>query len=117
VAGLCFSTTVNNELEKVMTDEQSFTDQIKAQLEDLRYQLDRLQHRIEDMADDAKVKAEAMLDDLETKGKELEKRLDELEDVAEDALEDVKNGLEIAWDGLKTGFYAAKSEFEEFAKK
>ena len=43
----------------------------------------------------------------------LEAKLEKLESHGEDAWQDIKAGVELAWDGLKTGLLAARSEFED----
>ena len=53
------------------------------------------------------------LADFKEERKELEAKLEVLESRTEDAWQDIKDGIELAWDGLKTGLLAARSEFED----
>ena len=78
-----------------MTDKKDFADSIRQKLEDWDYQLDRLTARLGDKRD------------------ALEAKLEKLESHGEDAWQDIKAGVELAWDGLKTGLLAARSEFED----
>lgn len=94
-----------------------FIDKIRSQLEDWNYQLDRLEHRLEDLAHDGQQRARDKIADFKHKRKQLEGRLAELEDTSERAFDDLRDGIELAWDGLKTGFFAARSEFEDDDKK
>ena len=96
-----------------MSEKQSFIDRVRQQLEDWDYQIDRFEHRAEDLGKELEGKARAKLQEFRDRRADLEKRLKELEDKSEHALEDMKDGIEIAWDGLKTGFFAARSEFED----
>lgn len=96
-----------------MTDELSFADKVRQQLEDWSYQLDRLEHRVADLSKEGGEKAKLSLADFRSRRDQLEARLKTLESASESAVEDLKDGIEIAWDGLKTGFYAARSEFEK----
>lgn len=93
--------------------ESSFIDKIRRQLEDWDYQLDRFEHRVEDLSHELQDKAKQQVAEFRSKRRELEGRLGELEKASERALEDLRDGIELAWDGLKTGFYAARSEFEK----
>ncbi len=93
--------------------ESSFIDKIRRQLEDWDYQLDRFEHRVEDLSHELQSKAKQQVAEFRHKRHELEGRLGELEKTSERALEDLRDGIELAWDGLKTGFYAARSEFEK----
>ena len=88
-------------------------EKIKAQLEEWDYELDRMEHRAEGVQEDLKSKYHQVLEDLKGKRSELMSRLDHYEDAAEDAVEDLKEGLEMAWDSIKLGFLAAKSEFKD----
>ncbi|MDX1694384.1 MAG: hypothetical protein R3208_11525 [Ketobacteraceae bacterium] len=88
-------------------------EKIKAQLEEWDYELDRMEHRAEDVQADVKSRYQHLVEDLKAKRSELAHRVDQFEDAAEDALEDVKEGLEMAWDSIKLGFLAARSEFKE----
>lgn len=88
-------------------------EKIKAQLEEWDYELDRMEHRAADAQTELKSKYHQLLDDLKEKRTELVNKLDQYEDAAEDALEDLKEGLEMAWDSIKLGFLAAKSEFKD----
>jgi chromosome segregation ATPase len=93
--------------------ESSFIEKLRNQLEDWDYQLDRFEHRVQDMSHDLQSKAKTRVEEFRGKRHELEGRIGELEKASERALEDLRDGIELAWDGLKTGFYAARSEFEK----
>lgn len=99
--------------EENLMSESTFIDRIRRQLEDWDYQLDRFEHRVEDLGHELRARAQARVQEFRGKRHELEQRLGELEKASERALEDLKDGIELAWDGLKTGFYAARSEFEK----
>lgn len=96
-----------------MSEQKSFADKVRQQLEDWDYQFDRFEHRVGDLSQELQGKAREVVSDFSEKRKELESKLKDLEEASERALEDLKDGIEIAWDGLKTGFYAARSEFED----
>jgi len=93
--------------------ESSFIEKLRSQLEDWDYQLDRFEHRVQDMSHELQSKAKARAEEFRSKRHELEGRIGELEKASERALSDLRDGVELAWDGLKTGFYAARSEFEK----
>lgn len=100
-----------------MPSQHEYVNRLRQQLEDWDYQLDRLEHRVQDLGNDARDRAKQKLADVRRYRADVEARLKKLESAAGDALEDVRDGLEIAWDGLKTGFLAARSEFEEEHKE
>lgn len=93
--------------------EPTFIERMRNQLEDWDYQLDRFEHRVKDMRDELQGKAKVRIEEFRDKRRELEGRVVELEKSSERALEGLRDGIELAWDGLKTGFYAARSEFEK----
>ena len=95
-----------------MSDKKDFTARARQQLEDWDYQLDRLSARLNDLRDEWRDEAREKLNEMKGRRSEFEEKLERLESHGDDAWDDIKAGLEIAWDGLKTGFLAAKSEFE-----
>jgi len=90
-----------------------FVNTLQQQLEDLDYQYDRFEHRVEDLGREAQERARQLLDEVRSRRGEFKQKLDTLEAQSNAAIDDVKDGLEIAWDGLKTAFYAVRSEFEK----
>lgn len=99
-----------------MSERRDFVQRAKQQLEDWDYQLDRFEHRVEDLARETQDKARALLRDAREQRSKLKDKLDSIESHSEAAWEDIKDGAEIAWDGLKTAYYAAKAEFEKDKK-
>jgi chromosome segregation ATPase len=102
--------------EANMSSHQEYIDRLKKQLEEWDYELDRLSHRVEDLGQDARQQAKQKLEDAKAYRSEVEGKLKKMEQAAGDALDDLREGVEIAWEGLKTGFYAARSEFEDDKK-
>ena len=96
-----------------MSKRHEYLEKLKAQLEEWEYDINRLEARLDDAQGEAKVKLDKTLKDLKTKQKDVQGKLKKIEEAAEDAWHDVKDGLELAWDSLKLGFLAAKSEFIE----
>ncbi|MCG8672801.1 MAG: hypothetical protein MI867_25595 [Pseudomonadales bacterium] len=88
-------------------------EKIKAQLEEWDYELDRMENRAEDIQADVKEKYHSALSELKEKRGELSHKLKQYEEATEEAVEDLKEGLEMAWDAIKLGFLAARSEFKE----
>jgi len=99
-----------------MSDKKDFTARARQQLEDWDYQLDRLSARLNDLRDEWREEAREKLNEMKGRRSEFEEKLERLESHGDDAWDDIKAGLEIAWDGLKPGFLAAKSEFEDNKK-
>lgn len=50
--------------------------------------------------------------EIRERSEEMRRRFSEVEHAAGAAAEDVKESLELAWDAIKMGFYAVRSEFE-----
>ena len=50
--------------------------------------------------------------DIRERSQEMRRRFNEVEHAAGAAAEDVKESMELAWDAIKMGFYAVRSEFE-----
>ena len=100
-----------------MSDKKDFIESVRQKLEDWDYQRDRMVARLGDLSHEWREGAEAKLDDFNAQREELEARLEVLESRGEDAWQDIKDGIELAWDGLKTGLLAARSEFEDKDKE
>ncbi len=96
-----------------MSRRSEYLEKLMAQLEEWKYDIDRLEARLEDFQGEARVKMDKTIADLKAKQKDVEVKLKRIEEAAEDAWHDVKDGLELAWDSLKLGFLTAKSEFME----
>lgn len=96
-----------------MNKRHEYIEKAKAQLEEWEYDINRLEARLEDAQDEVKVKLDKTIKDLKVKKKDLQGKMKQLEGAAEEAWIDIKDGLELAWDSLKLGFLAAKSEFIE----
>ncbi|MZR61767.1 hypothetical protein [Alcanivorax sp. DP30] len=99
-----------------MSEKKDFIESVRQKLEDWDYQRDRLAARINDLSHEWKDDAEKRLEEFKVQRKELEGKLEVLESRSEDAWQDIKDGVELAWDGLKTGLLAARSEFEDDKK-
>lgn len=96
-----------------MNKRHEYLEKLKAQLEEWEYDIDRLEARLEDAQGEARIKMDKAIADLKSRQKDVQAKLKKMEEAAEDAWQDVKDGLELAWDSLKLGFLAAKSEFIE----
>lgn len=96
-----------------MSEKKDFVESVRQKLEDWDYQRDRLAARIGDLSHEWRDEAEEKLANFHEQRKELEAKLEDLESRSEDAWQDIKDGVELAWDGLKTGLLAARSEFED----
>ena len=94
-----------------MNKRHEYLTKLKAQLEEWEHDIDRLEARLEDAQGEAKVKMDQTITELKAKQKDVQGKLKKVEEAAEDAWHDIKDGLELAWDSLKLGFLAAKSEF------
>ena len=81
-------------------------------IEEWEYQLDRFQHRVADLGDQARARADQQVAELQALRNELKDKLQHLEGQGEQALEDIRDGLELAWDGLHLGLLSARTEFE-----
>lgn len=95
-----------------MPERKEFAQRVRQQLEDWDYQLDRLSARLVDLSHEWRQQARQRLITIRNRRDQLETELTELENHSGDAWQDIKAGIELAWDGLKTGLLAARSEFE-----
>lgn len=100
-----------------MASHEEYIRKLRSQLEEWDYELDRLEHRMEDLGTEARERAKQKIEDARDYRRDVEGRLKKLESAAGDALQDIRDGIELAWDGLKTGFAAARSEFEDDSRK
>lgn len=95
---------------------KEYVEKLKNQIEEWEYDLNRLEHRIDDVQEDLKEKYKVAVKDLKVKKDEMLEKAKHVESSTEEAWDDLKNGIEMAWDSLKLGILAAKSEYEDDKK-
>lgn len=94
-----------------------YVQKLKNQLDEWDYELDRLEVRAKDVQQSVSEKVKANVAELKEKSEQLKVRFREVEHATEEAAADVKDALEMAWNSLKMGVLAVRSEFEEDDKK
>ena len=96
-----------------MSNTKEFSHALREKLDDWDYQFDRLIAKVQDIRAELREEAQEKIREFEQHRKELEAKLERIEEHSEDAWEDIKTGIELAWDGLRAGLLAARSEFED----
>lgn len=94
-----------------------YIQKLKSQLDEWDYELDRLEARAKDVQVTVNEKVKSSVADLKQKSEQLKVRFREVEHATEEAASDVKDALEMAWNSIKMGVLAVRSEFEESDKK
>lgn len=97
-----------------MSNHKDFIDKISAKLQDWDYETDRLEHRLNDLKEEAKDKMQETINALKDKKNEMIAQLEELESVTEEVAEDIKDGLDISWTGLDFGLTTAMADIKEY---
>ena len=95
-----------------MTTRQDYLEKIGNQLDAWEKDVKDLEDKLHHVEHDFKESCEHKVHDAKAKYEHAKTKLYHLTHAADDAWDDVKDGLEIAWDGLKLGILAARSEFE-----
>lgn len=94
-----------------------YIQKLKNQLDEWDYEIDRLEARAKDVQQSVNEKVKESVADLKVKSEQLKGRFLEVEHATEEAAADVKDALEMAWNSIKMGVLAVRSEFEENEKK
>lgn len=94
-----------------------YIQKLKTQLDEWDYELDRLEARAKDVQHSLSDKVKVSVADLKEKSEQLKVRFRDVEHATEEAAADVKDALEMAWNSLKMGVLAVRSEFDEGDKK
>lgn len=94
-----------------------YIQKLKNQLDEWDYEIDRLEARAKDVQQSVNEKVKIRVAELKEKSEELKVRFREVEHHTEEAAADVKDALEMAWNSLKMGVLAVRSEFENDEKK
>lgn len=94
-----------------------YIQKLKDQLDEWDYEIDRLEARAKDVQHSVNEKVKASVADLKEKSEQLKTKFRDVEHATEEAAADVKDALEMAWNSLKMGVLAVRSEFEEDEKK
>ncbi len=95
-----------------MSSKDSYIAKVKAQLDELKAELDILDTQVSKAKADTKIKYQEQIGELHQKHAELARRLTKIQEAREDVWEDLKGGFENVWDSMKESFSRAKSEFE-----
>jgi len=98
-----------------MNRPSDYLQHLRQRLEDWEYQLDRFQHRMEDISEELRDQARERLAELRQRSEALRAKIADLESRGELALEDIRDGLDLAWDGLRLGLLSARGEFGQGA--
>ncbi len=94
-----------------------YIQKLKNQLDEWDYEIDRLEARAKDVQQSVNEKVKESVADLKVKSEQLKGRFLEVEHATEEAAADVKDALEMAWNSIKMGVLAVRSEFEDDEKK
>ncbi|EKF76055.1 hypothetical protein A11A3_01135 [Alcanivorax hongdengensis A-11-3] len=84
-----------------MASHQQRIEKISETLKNWDYQLDRLEHRLIDLSEEARQQAKEALADLKEQRKQMATRLEEGRSQAGEMLEDFKDGMEKTMDDFK----------------
>jgi chromosome segregation ATPase len=96
-----------------MSTRDAYVAKLKAQLDELNTDLDRLEDEARKASADAKVQYEGQIRELRQKAQGSQQTLTKIRQANENAWDDLKEGAETAWTMLKDSFAAAKSEFKK----
>jgi vacuolar-type H+-ATPase subunit D/Vma8 len=104
-------------VRELVMSKHEYIQKLKNQLDEWDYEIDRLEARAKDVQQSVNEKVKESVADLKVKSEQLKGRFLEVEHATEEAAADVKDALEMAWNSIKMGVLAVRSEFEENEKK
>ena len=95
-----------------MKTKDEYIDSLAAELKDWSAQIDRLNDKMENAADDVKLKYTAEVEALRAKQHAAAEKMKELNEASGDAWETVKETADQVWEDLKTGVASVASKFK-----
>ena len=100
---------------KAYTQEQmkAFHEQMKTRLAEYNDDIDKLQAKMEELGEDARVKAEQPMAELRQKRDDVSKKLQELGSSGGNAWEQLKSGIDAAMEDLGNAYKKVLAEFSE----
>lgn len=93
-----------------MIDRHEYIQKLKARLDAWDREIDTLETRLHEVKGDAEQRARLALEDLQVTRDQLAQRVDELLTTSDDALQRIRLSVESAWENVKSGISAARSE-------
>jgi hypothetical protein len=93
-----------------MIDRHEYVQKLKEKLDNWNREIDTLEGRLQEVKGDAEQRARLALEDLKLTRTQLTQRVDELLSTSDDALQRIRLGFESAWDDVKNGISAVRSE-------
>ncbi|MDF2446605.1 MAG: hypothetical protein K0S46_1841 [Moraxellaceae bacterium] len=93
-----------------MIDRHEYVQKLKEKLDAWDSEIDTLEERLKDLKGEAEQRARLALEDLKLTRTQLTQRVDELLSTSDDALQRIRLSFESAWDNVKTGISAVRSE-------
>lgn len=94
-----------------------YIQKLKTQLDEWDYEIDRLEAKAKEVQHTISEKLKTNVSELKEKSEQLKVRFKDVEHATEEAAADVKDALDMAWNSLKMGVLAVRSEFEDGEKK
>ena len=100
---------------KAYTQEQmkAFHEQMKTRLAEYNDDIDKLQAKMEELGEDARVKAEQPMAELRQKRDDVSKKLQELGSSGGNAWEQLKSGIDAAMEDLGNAYKKVVAEFSK----
>jgi hypothetical protein len=96
-----------------MSLRDTYTDKLKAQLDEWNTQIDILEIKAKQADIELGLVYQQQIQELKQKRDEAMTKFDELQEATEEAWEEVKKGGESIWEIIKTTFHEAKSKFDK----
>ena len=100
-----------------MSTRASYVEKLKAQLDEWRADLDRLEAEAKKASPGTELRYGEQIKELRQKAEEAQETLLKIREENEDAWKDLKKGAENMWGAFKKSFVKAKSEFKKGYKE
>jgi hypothetical protein len=100
-----------------MPDRHQYVEKLKAKLDEWDRELATFEDRARSASDDVKKRSHLALADLMTARQQLSHSLTEIVDASDDAWQALRLSMDRAWDNVRTGLLAARSEMLPPQKK
>jgi hypothetical protein len=93
-----------------MPDRHQYVEKLKAKLDEWDRELATFEDRARNASDDVKNRSHLALADLMTARQQIGRSLAEIVDASDDAWQTLRLSMDRAWDNVRTGLLAARSE-------
>ena len=94
-------------------DKQAIIDKLKGELDNISEEMKKLEVKLNDLGEEAKVTYKKQIDDMQKHYKNAEEKFEQAKDVSEDKWEEVKDNIDLTRKALKNSYSYFLSHYKK----